>query len=99
MTAQSNFEEVRDFLNWFGARKHTHEILAAGNHDRWWEMNADIAAALMPSDVEAIQPRLHSAGHIHSGRGNSKLGPTVMVNAAICDDDYRPSQPPLVIEL
>lgn len=45
--------------------------------------------------LEAIQPRLHVCGHIHSGRGTAKLGRTVMVNAAICDDDYRPTQPPL----
>lgn len=178
MVARSNFEEVREFLDWFGAQDYPHRILVAGNHDRLHETDPDIAAALTPAGVtylqdrsciirglkihgspvqpefnswafnrkrgveiakhwnmipedtdvvithgpaygildhdlrgrnhgcadlrkrlEIIQPRLHVCGHIHSARGVTTLGRTVMVNAAICDDDYRPVHPPTVVDL
>src|SRR6478736_129804 len=62
MTAQSNFEEVRDFITWFGAQEHAHRILVAGNHDPLHETDADIAAALTPSGVTYLQDRGCSIG-------------------------------------
>jgi Icc-related predicted phosphoesterase len=178
MTARSNVEEVRDFLNWFGSQPHPHKILVAGNHDRLFENEPEMAAHLMPKSVtylqdtscivmgkkihgspvtpafmdwsfnrsrgrdiarhwnmipndtdilithgpafgildhnergqncgceelrkrvQAIQPKLHVFGHLHGGFGQAKLGRTQMVNAAICDDDYRPVNPPSVVLL
>ena len=51
--------------------------------------------------VTDVQPRLHIFGHIHGGHGVSRGagGPTVFVNASICDNDYRPVQKPILIEL
>lgn len=178
LTARSNLEEVRDFLMWLGEQPHAHKVLVAGNHDRIFENEPDVASALMPKSVvylqdrgcivggrkiwgspvqpqfmnwafnrkrgpeiaahwamipddadfvithgpaygildhdlrgqnhgcvdlrrrlQIVQPRLHVFGHIHSGYGTTSLGRTRMVNAAICDNDYRPVNSPVVVDL
>jgi Icc-related predicted phosphoesterase len=38
--------------------------------------------------VERAKPRLHIYGHAHSGFGHQKIGETVFVNVAICDEQY-----------
>ena len=43
--------------------------------------------------------RLHVFGHIHCGYGIEQRAGTTFVNASICDEDYRPSRPPLVVDL
>lgn len=44
-------------------------------------------------------PLLHIFGHIHTGHGVSSRGglPTAFVNAAICDEDYKPHQKPILV--
>lgn len=49
--------------------------------------------------VKKKKPRHHIFGHIHSGNGEEILGPTHFVNAAICDEAYRPTQKPIVFEV
>ncbi|MCA9795630.1 MAG: metallophosphoesterase, partial [Candidatus Eremiobacteraeota bacterium] len=49
--------------------------------------------------LERVQPKLHLFGHIHVGHGQLERGKTRFVNACICDYDYRPLQPPIVIDL
>lgn len=49
--------------------------------------------------VAAVAPRLHLFGHIHEAYGEMTVGPTIYVNASCCDLQYRPCQPPIVIEL
>jgi len=49
--------------------------------------------------LETIRPKLHICGHIHSGYGTAILGPTRMINAAICTEDYRPINAPFVVDL
>jgi calcineurin-like phosphoesterase family protein len=55
---------------------------------------ADLRARLM-----VVRPKAHICGHIHFGHGIASLGRTKMVNASICDEGYRPSQAPIVIDL
>lgn len=43
--------------------------------------------------------KLHVFGHIHPGYGQCQLGETVFVNACACDAQYRPVNPPIVIDL
>jgi Icc-related predicted phosphoesterase len=38
-------------------------------------------------------------GHIHPGYGRYQLGKTEIVNAALVDDEYRPVNPLVEIEL
>jgi len=46
-----------------------------------------------------IKLMLHVFGHIHSSAGICTINNTIFVNAAICDEQYNPINPPIVIEL
>ena len=49
--------------------------------------------------LDRVQPRLHVFGHIHEGYGQARHGSTILVNASTCDADYRPVNPPVVVDL
>lgn len=51
--------------------------------------------------VKRIEPRLHVFGHIHEGHGMYTIPglKTKFINASICDEDYRPSNKGIVIDL
>jgi Icc-related predicted phosphoesterase len=49
--------------------------------------------------IEKIQPRLAVYGHIHEGRGEWRLGRTVLANVTLMDEGYDPIFPPWVHEL
>jgi Icc-related predicted phosphoesterase len=47
-----------------------------------------------------VKPKLVVAGHIHGGYGVYDIGGhTKFVNASHCDEQYRPMNPPIVVEL
>jgi len=178
LTGQSNVPEVRDFLMWFAAQPHNAKVFIAGNHDKLFENESEMAASLIPTGVtylqdsgctvaglkiwgspvqprffdwafnrdrgpdiarhwykipehtdiivthgpacgvldrnasgqevgcadlrrrlEILKPRLHICGHIHGSYGTGLFGETCMVNASICDEDYRPLREPIVVDL
>jgi Icc-related predicted phosphoesterase len=49
--------------------------------------------------LSEVRPKLHVYGHIHGGYGVDVLGPTLSVNAAICDDSYRPVNLPITVNM
>ena len=49
--------------------------------------------------VERVKPKLHVFGHIHGGYGKVGYVNTTFINASICDEQYRPTNQPWVIEL
>ncbi|RXK55888.1 metallophosphoesterase [Oleiharenicola lentus] len=49
--------------------------------------------------IESLRLKAHFCGHIHAGYGRTTLQNTIMVNAAICDDSYRPVRAPMVVDL
>jgi Icc-related predicted phosphoesterase len=49
--------------------------------------------------IEAVAPRLVIFGHIHEGRGEWRLGRTVLANVTISDEGYDPVYPPWQHEL
>lgn len=49
--------------------------------------------------MERVRPRVHLFGYIHEGYGQEEHGGIVYVNASACDVDYRPTNPPVVIDL
>ncbi len=49
--------------------------------------------------VKRVKPRLHVFGHIHGGYGIAAAGRTLFVNASVCDEAYRPSHAPIIVEL
>lgn len=48
-----------------------------------------------------IKPKVHVFGHIHSGHGiyQSDEMPTTFMNAAICTEEYAPTNKPLTLDL
>jgi Icc-related predicted phosphoesterase len=49
--------------------------------------------------VEKIQPALHVSGHIHCAAGHKEKNGTLFVNASTCTEEYKPHNPPIVVEL
>lgn len=49
--------------------------------------------------LTAVRPRVHLFGHIHDGYGLKERDGTCFVNACVCDEDYRVSNPPIVLEV
>lgn len=49
--------------------------------------------------IEQVKPKLVVAGHIHSGYGRYMIGDTIFVNASHVNEQYKPTNPPVVIEL
>lgn len=49
--------------------------------------------------VETVRPKLHIFGHIHCGYGQTEKFGTRFINASICDDEYNPTNAPVVVDL
>lgn len=49
--------------------------------------------------IARVRPRVHAFGHIHCGYGMSLIGPTLHINASSCTEAYRPTNPPIVVDL
>ncbi|MBK9152704.1 MAG: metallophosphatase domain-containing protein [Chloracidobacterium sp.] len=43
--------------------------------------------------------KLHVFGHIHCGHGTYEEFGVKFVNSSICDEEYKPTQPPIVVDL
>ncbi|MCB9733701.1 MAG: metallophosphatase domain-containing protein [Deltaproteobacteria bacterium] len=71
----------------------------SGHGDRCFDGRRVGCEALLAAVRDRVRPRLHVFGHIHEGYGVTREGGTTFVNASACDLDYRPVQPPIVIDL
>lgn len=49
--------------------------------------------------VEIIKPKLHIFGHIHCGYGRVEKFDVQFINASNCDENYQPTNQPIVIDL
>jgi Icc-related predicted phosphoesterase len=49
--------------------------------------------------VEIVKPKLHVFGHIHCGYGEKEEFGVKFVNASNCDEEYQPTQLPIVVDL
>lgn len=47
----------------------------------------------------SVKPKLHVFGHIHDSYGHQVQEGTLHINASICDEDYRPLHPPVIIDV
>ncbi|KAJ1387204.1 Metallo-dependent phosphatase-like protein, partial [Ochromonadaceae sp. CCMP2298] len=56
-------------------------------------------ADLLKAVRDRVKPRLHIFGHIHESYGTFSDGHTLFVNGSTCTLSYRPSNPPIVIDL
>jgi len=50
-------------------------------------------------ELERLKPRLHVFGHIHESYGRKTVGDRLFVNASTCTENYRPLNPPVVVDL
>lgn len=62
-----------------------------------------VGCAALAGAVREINPTLHLFGHIHESYGRSRdptgQAGTTFVNACICDQVYRPANPPMVVDI
>jgi len=55
--------------------------------------------AALARKVRKVKPKLHVFGHIHNGYGIVERKGTLYANASICTEQYKPTNPPHVIDL
>jgi len=46
-----------------------------------------------------VKPRVHVFGHIHDSYGVAFAGSRILLNVSVCDEDYRPVNRPIVVEI
>lgn len=49
--------------------------------------------------IEEIKPKYHLCGHIHGGFGTHIGEHTTFINASICDEDYKPTNKPIMFRI
>lgn len=54
---------------------------------------------ILKERIEEVRPKVHIAGHIHSGNGIVDIDGIKYVNASICNEKYEPINPISVIEI
>lgn len=58
-----------------------------------------VGCADLRETIRRVKPKLHVFGHIHKSYGSTVVSGTRFVNASICNEDYLPSNKPIVIDL
>jgi hypothetical protein len=58
-----------------------------------------VGCADLRTRVADVAPTLHVFGHLHEGYGQTKIGQTTYVNAAICNEMYEPINAPIVLDI
>jgi Icc-related predicted phosphoesterase len=61
--------------------------------------NRNVGCRLLRNRVLKITPKLHCFGHIHSAYGTQDLDGITFINAANLNEQYRPANAPIEIEL
>jgi Icc-related predicted phosphoesterase len=49
--------------------------------------------------LDRVRPRIHAFGHIHEGYGMTLRNGTLCINASTCTGNYKPTNPPIVVDL
>jgi Icc-related predicted phosphoesterase len=61
--------------------------------------DVSIGSPSLLAAIDALEPRLCVFGHLHSGFGRWRRGPSILVNASYTDMDYLPAHEPVVVDL
>jgi len=67
--------------------------------DRPFGKRPPAGCELLAKRVQEVRPKVHAFGHIHGGYGRQQVGPTLFLNASLCDETYEPVNPPHVVDL
>lgn len=68
------------------------------DEEKWPEIE-HVGSPAMLARIQEIKPKLYVCGHIHSGYGKKQHGETMMVNASYVNEQYKPVNEPIVVEL
>ena len=49
--------------------------------------------------IKRVKPKYIFCGHIHCGYGESKIGDTLIYNVSTCNEDYKPVNKPIIIDI
>lgn len=63
------------------------------------DRNEPVGCKPLLKRVMEISPKLHIFGHIHHGAGSTVVNGITFVNASSCNEQYKPVNPPIVIEV
>jgi Icc-related predicted phosphoesterase len=61
--------------------------------------NENVGCADMRQELARVKPKLHCFGHIHGSYGVTEWAGILFVNAALCDEQYVASHPPVIVEM
>lgn len=61
--------------------------------------DSNVGSTTLLKAVKRVNPAIHIFGHIHSRQGVIRNGNTVFVNAALCNEQYRPENSVAVLDL
>jgi Icc-related predicted phosphoesterase len=64
-----------------------------------WISGHAIGSPSLLAAIDSRSPKLCVFGHVHQGYGRWQRGASTLVNAAHCNADYEPANPPVVVEL
>ncbi len=70
-----------------------------GSGDRVVRSAEQVGCADLLRALDRVRPRLHVFGHIHEGYGRYDRPDLILVNASSCTVEYRPTNPPIVVDL
>lgn len=60
--------------------------------------NEHAGCADLRQELYRVKPKLHCFGHIHGDYGTAKWGPTLFINASLCDESYVANNPAVIVE-
>lgn len=63
------------------------------------ERGGHVGCELLRKRVMEVKPKLHVFGHIHCGYGETDLDGVHFVNASMCTEEYKATNPPVVFDL
>jgi predicted phosphodiesterase len=92
-------KELKD--KWHAIPKDTDVLITHGPPYEYGDlcMNGNVGDEVLLGQLKKLNIKLHVCGHIHSGYGLYNFGDTTIVNASVCDEEYKPVNKAIVVEL
>lgn len=61
--------------------------------------NKNVGCPHLLKEINRVKPIIHAFGHIHEGWGAYQQDDTLFINASCLDQDYKPVNAPIVVEI
>lgn len=72
---------------------------ALGFRDRVAGYGEQVGCFDLRNAILELKPKLHVFGHIHGSYGEEEFNGTRFVNASVCNEAYKPTNAPIVVDL